>query len=153
MDCGVFALSGKDPIEKRLYQINHDLECVLQKHRPHDMAIEKVFFGKNPNSAFALGQAFAMALYQAHKWSLGVFQYSARSVKKTVTGQGGADKESVYYFVHNILKMKKKIQSLDASDALAVALCHAYHSQNKINHEKSKWMMQNLKGSGCAGVS
>lgn len=131
LDYGAFVFSGKQCMGQRLCLINENLENLFKKYKPDHVAIEKMFLGKNPDSAFKLGQAFAMGLYQSYKWSCDVFQYSAKTIKKSVTGHGGADKESVRYFINNIFQPKKKIDFQDTSDAIAVALCHGYHVQNK----------------------
>ena len=108
LDYGTLTFSNKDSLGLRLCQMNDKLENLFKVHKPNHVAIEQVFIGKNPSSSFKLGHAFAMSLYQSHKWSCDVFQYSTRTVKKWVTGHGGADKESVHYFVNNILKPEKK---------------------------------------------
>ena len=132
VDCGFFCFAGKESMENRLYEINNYLEKLFKKHCPQHTAVEQVFVGKNPDSAFKLGQAFGVSVCQARKHRSKVFHYPARLVKKTVAGSGGCDKEGVRFFVKNVLNIKESdLKSLDASDALAVALCHVYHFQNQ----------------------
>lgn len=125
---------------ERLYHLNHKLSEVFKKYKPHHTAVERVFFGKNADSAFKLGQAFGMSLYQSHKWSCKVYEYSARTVKKSITGTGSASKESILFCIKNILNISPC--SLDASDALALALCHIYWLKTQ------KAMQKNLSVQG-----
>ena len=123
---------------ERLYLLSEKLSKIFEKYRPDHVALEKMFFGKNTDSAFKLGQAFGIGLYQAQKWSCSVYEYAPRTVKKSVTGTGGAGKESVYACVQNILKVSP--DSMDASDAIALALCHVYQyqAQQAIQSAESK---------------
>lgn len=130
IDSGVLT-SSKKTIGERIFELNHSLQKIFQKHKPDHCAIEKVFLGKNPKSAFALGQAFSICLLNAYQHSCKIFEYETRVVKKSVTGTGSASKESVAFMIKNILKMKKDIHPMDQSDALAVALCHAYVCQTQ----------------------
>ena len=126
---GVLSASPRFSLEKRLYVIGQDLEKLYRQYSVSDTAIEQVFVGKNPNSAFKLGQIFGICVYQATCSGSDVFSYAARYIKQSVTGSGRADKEAVQTFVMNIFKIKIS-KSTDAADALAVALCHIYQKQN-----------------------
>lgn len=130
IDSGVLN-SSKKFIGERIFELNHRLKKIFQEHKPNHFAIEKVFLGKNPKSAFTLGQAFSVGLLNAYQNSCKVFEYETRVIKKSITGTGSASKESVSFMVKNILKMKKNISTMDQSDALAVALCHAYFCQTQ----------------------
>jgi len=130
IDSGVLA-SSRTSIGERISELNYSLKKIFQKHKPDHCAIEKVFLGKNPRSAFALGHAFSISLLNAHQYSCKVFEYETKVVKKSVTGAGSASKESVAFMTKNILKVKKDITPMDQSDALAVALCHAYTCQTQ----------------------
>lgn len=127
---GTLFLSKKEKLEHRLFQLGQKLDALFTEFQLNHVAIEKVFFGKNPDSAFKLGLAYSVGLYKSSQFGCQLFQYSTTKVKKTVAGSGGADKESVRNFIYHILKVEQ-LDSYDASDALAVALCHAYHFQNQ----------------------
>ena len=129
---GVLTAPPQHILEHRLFVIGQGVEQLYEQYAVSDTAIEKVFLGKNPDSAFKLGQVFGMCAYQAFRSGSKVFSYAARYVKKSVTGSGNADKQSIQTFVLNIFKIKKAEDKImnDATDALAVALCHIYQKQN-----------------------
>ncbi|MEM6641206.1 MAG: crossover junction endodeoxyribonuclease RuvC [Pseudomonadota bacterium] len=111
----------------RLEQIFHSLADVFREYRPGAVALESVFMHRNADSAIKLGQARSAALCAAYGVvsSDRVFEYAPRAVKQAVTGYGGADKDQVQAMVKSLLKVDGKM-SADASDALAVALCHGF---------------------------
>lgn len=110
------------PACERLRQIYLGLQEITQTYQPHEAAIEQVFMHENPNSALKLGQARGAAIVAL---TMPVSEYSARQVKKSVVGHGGADKDQVQFMVKRLLNISKTLQA-DASDALAIALCHAH---------------------------
>lgn len=120
INSGYIDLTSYSPCE-RLRQIFLNLQEIIQTFQPHEAAIEQVFMHENPNSALKLGQARGAAIVAL---SMPVSEYSARQVKKSVVGNGAANKEQVQYMVQRLLNLIGKIQ-VDAADALAVALCHA----------------------------
>lgn len=109
------------PPSERLRQIYLSLQKIVQTYQPHEAAIEQIFMHANPNSALKLGQARGAAIVAL---DMPITEYSAREVKKSVVGNGGADKEQVKYMVQRLLNFAGELQA-DAADALAVALCHA----------------------------
>jgi len=116
------------PLENRLLSIYQGLSEVILEFRPHVLSIEKVFFAKNAVSALKLGQARGAAILTAMIHSLGVVEYSPTEVKQSVVGQGHADKEQVARMV-SLLTGKTDFETSDASDGLALAMCHAYRSR------------------------
>ena len=124
LDMGVLKARAGSPLEQRLLTLGQALEGLYQKHSVSETALERVFLGKNPDSAFKLGQAFGICAYQAVQHGSTVFSYPARYVKQMVTGSGRADKEMVKNFVLNSFGIKESAFENDATDALAVALCH-----------------------------
>lgn len=106
----------------RLNRIFAGLEEVISTHRPDAVAVEEVFQARNAKSALVLGHARGVALLAAGRAGIGVHEYATRKVKQTVTGHGKADKRQV----HSVLEamLGELPAQLDASDALAVALCH-----------------------------
>lgn len=109
----------------RLQEIFAALSDVLKKYRPEAVAVEKVFFAKNPMSALKLGESRGVAILAAAQFSLPVFEYSTREVKQAVTGYGQATKEQIQQMVRRLLNLREPAAE-DASDALAVAICHLH---------------------------
>lgn len=115
----------------RLKQIYDGVSEVIAQFRPQLFAIEQVFMARNPDSALKLGQARGAAIVAAVNTGLEVAEYSARQVKLSVVGTGGADKTQVQHMVCQLLKLPASPQA-DAADALAVALCHAHTLQSLV---------------------
>ena len=113
------------PSIERLANIYDSINAVAKTHRPSTMVIENVFMSKNADSALKLGQARGVAICAGVKSGLSVHEYSARFVKKTITGNGAADKRQVKYMACRLLGIAEREQN-DESDALAIALCHAF---------------------------
>lgn len=135
--------SGKQNIalETRLHSIYLGLTALIQEHRPHVMSIERVFFAKNAVSALKLGQARGAAILTGAIHGLEIAEYSPSEVKSVVVGHGQADKDQVARMIQIILKSKgstklEEFETSDASDALALAICHAQmvSSRNPQTH-------------------
>lgn len=109
----------------RLKRLLEGLGAILDAHRPDEVAIEKVFMARNPDSALKLGQARGAALCAVVQRDLPVHEYAAKEVKLAVVGTGGADKAQIQHMVGLMLNLKGKLQA-DAADALAVAITHAH---------------------------
>ncbi len=114
------------PFLNRLPYIASALEELLHHHQPDVAAVEDVFVARNSRAALKLGQARGAALVPLLRSGLAVHEYAARLVKKNVVGYGGADKEQVRRMVRILLGLGTEPLSFDASDALAVAICHAH---------------------------
>ena len=97
------------------------------------MGIEQGFMAKNADSAIKLGQARGAAIVAGIEAGLAISEYTASQVKQAIAGTGGADKQQVMLMVMHLLRLTQKPQ-VDASDALAIALCHAHHRQSLIPH-------------------
>lgn len=124
---GTIDVSKIEKFEDRLRQLGEDLARLIIRVKPQESAVEKVFLGKNPDSAFKLGHARGVCLYELSRAKIRISEYSTRTVKMGVTGSGGSTKEIVQKFVFDQLKVNLKENSnikLDASDALALALHH-----------------------------
>jgi crossover junction endodeoxyribonuclease RuvC len=111
---------------ERLRSIYLEIQKVISEHSPTHFAIENVFYARNAKSSLVLGEARGAAILAASLSGLAVFEYSAREVKQSVTGRGEADKSQVNYMLGKILEMKDTPQNDDESDAIAVAVCHAF---------------------------
>jgi crossover junction endodeoxyribonuclease RuvC len=113
----------------RLRSIYLRMQEIIADHAPTHFAIEDVFYSKNAKSSLVLGEARGAAVLAATLADLPVFEYSPREVKQSVTGRGEADKSQVSYMLHKILDISEPPQSDDESDALAIAICHAFKNR------------------------
>lgn len=116
----------------RLKEIFEGLNEVIASFQPHTAAIEQIFMHKSPDSALKLGQARGVAMVALSCSNLEVSEYSARQIKQAVVGYGAADKLQVLHMVKTLLKIDHT-PKIDASDALAVALCHFHTSQSLLH--------------------
>ena len=110
----------------RLLHIGSQLQDCFKKYSPNIAVIEKVFFGKNAQSAFKLGQARGVCIYISRLYGLEIAEYTPREVKQYITGSGAADKDQVLQVLVKLLGINGD-QPYDASDALALAYHHACH--------------------------
>lgn len=112
----------------RLKQIYDGIHQIVQEYAPDQVAIEQVFMHRNADSALKLGHARGAAICAALSNERAIHEYATRSIKQTVVGKGSADKNQVQHMVKILLNLTGELQ-IDASDALATALCHAHHLQ------------------------
>ena len=124
IDYGIIKPPPKDSLANRLLVIFNDVCEIISNHDPQIFAIEEVFYGKNVKSAKRLGQARGASMVAAASKGIPVYEYSARKVKQSVTGNGNAHKTQVQFMVKAKLKMDHNPEPIDASDALAIALCY-----------------------------
>jgi crossover junction endodeoxyribonuclease RuvC len=110
----------------KLKLIYREMERVIRDFSPTHFAIEEVFYHKNPRSTMVLGEARGAAILAAALADVPVSEYSAREVKLSVTGNGAAQKSQVKFMLGKILGIEDRSASPDESDALAVAVCHAF---------------------------
>ncbi len=132
LEMGVLKLSArKDPYE-RLGLIHKKIQELIGHYHPHDFAIEAPFFGKNVQSMLKLGRAQGVAIAVAMHASIPVTEYSPKKVKQSITGNGNADKQQVWKMLQQILQIQHIDQypQYDASDALAVAVCHHFQERS-----------------------
>lgn len=122
--CGAIKNSSKAALPARLKKIYDGLDNAIKTHRPHAMAIEEIFFAKNPQSALTLGHARGVAILAAVNNGIPIFEYTALVVKQAVVGYGRAEKSQVQEMMKALLKLKELPKPADASDALAIAVCH-----------------------------
>ena len=127
-DYGVLHLDDLESHELRLKHIYDRVLHLIDDCLPDECAIEMPVYGRNPQSMLKLGRAQAAAMLPLLNRGLPVTQYTPKEVKKAVTGNGNASKKQVWYMVRSILHITPDDPDLglDASDALAVALCHAH---------------------------
>jgi crossover junction endodeoxyribonuclease RuvC len=118
-------LLGDGDFAMRLKRLLDGLGELIQEHRPEEVAIERVFLARNPDSALKLGQARGAAISAVVLRDLPVFEYAAKEVKLAVVGRGSAEKTQIQHMVGIMLNLKGRLQA-DAADALAVAITHAH---------------------------
>ena len=124
IDYGVIKPDPKDDLSYRLLTIHQDVKSIIDNYSPTAVAIEDIFYGKNIKSALKLGQARGAAMVASAAYKLPIFEYSARKVKQAITGNGNATKEQLQFMVKTILNLQSLPSPIDASDALAIAICH-----------------------------
>lgn len=127
---GVILLGEDVPFPEKLARLAQSIGELLAQHRPRHVVLERIFLGRNADSAFKLGHARGVLMAEAARARVEVVEYAARQVKKGVTGNGGAGKEDVRAVVQRLLGVNG-IQRLDASDALALACHHAFESRKQ----------------------
>ena len=126
---GTIVLGRNERRYEKLRSLYVGIERVIKAHSPTQFAIEDVFYSKNARSSLVLGEARGAAILAASLAGLPVFEYSPRQVKLSVTGQGAADKSQVKFMLGKILEMYEAPTNTDESDALAIAICHAFRSR------------------------
>ena len=122
------AISPRDAcsMPERLAMIFEKLEQVIQEGQPREVAVESLFHAKNARSALLLGHARGVALLAAARRDLPLFEYAPQEVKKALVGTGRAEKQQVQVMVKLLLGLAEPVRPLDASDAVAIAICHAH---------------------------
>lgn len=133
LDCNVIKLQKFDDHQTKLKEIYLQLQEVIETYLPEELAIEAPFFGKNVQAMLKLGRAQGVAIAAGITMGLNIQEYSPKKVKQSVTGNGNAAKEQVAAMLQNILKVSTEHLLFDATDALAVALCHHYQSSSRIS--------------------
>jgi crossover junction endodeoxyribonuclease RuvC len=118
-------LLGADDFPQRLKRLLDGLGEIIETWKPQEVAIEKVFMARNPDSALKLGQARGAAICAVVLRDLPVHEYAAKEVKLAVVGRGGAEKTQIQHMVGIMLGLQGKLQA-DAADALAIAITHAH---------------------------
>ena len=122
----VLKLPVKNDNYERLQLIYRKVTELVELHRPSALAIEAPFFGKNVQSMLKLGRAQGVAIAAAMSLRVPVTEYSPKRIKQSITGKGNADKEQVWKMILNITHLTEKPKHFDATDALAVAICHHF---------------------------
>jgi crossover junction endodeoxyribonuclease RuvC len=120
---GVIRTSQAD-FAVRLCEIFRCMQTVVAQYRPQEIAIERVFVNRNPDSALKLGQARGAAICGTANANVEVFEYATRQIKQAVVGSGNAEKAQVQMMMRSLLKLDGPVAT-DAADALAAAVCHA----------------------------
>ncbi|MEI6948002.1 crossover junction endodeoxyribonuclease RuvC [Paraflavisolibacter sp. H34] len=129
VEIDVLKLSAKKDNYERLQLIHQKVSELVLQYRPTEFAIEAPFFGKNVQSMMKLGRAQGVAIAAAMAGNIPVTEYSPKKVKQSITGNGNAEKEQVWQMLHQMIVLPDRPQYFDATDALAVAICHHFMAQ------------------------
>ena len=130
IDMGVVNLIKEKDHFVTLKRITERVGALIEKYMPDEMAIEAPFYGKNPQVMLKLGRAQGAAIAAALVRDIPIFEYAPRSVKVAVSGNGAASKEQVATMVQRLLSIDCPQEHADATDALAIALCHCYNPES-----------------------
>ena len=122
---GAITTPAHTDIEARLLIIKNDLETIIDKYHPEEMAIEELFFNTNITTGIAVAEARGVILCTAHRLGLKISEYTPLQVKQAVVGYGKAEKQQVIAMVTSLLKLPKPPKPDDAADAVAIAICHS----------------------------
>lgn len=122
---GVIRTSPHDPLQTRLAHIARELRLLIETHRPETAAVEAVFHAVNVKTALKLAHVRGVALLAVAEAEIPLGEYSPLEIKVSVVGYGRAEKHQVQLMVRSLLSLEEPIESEDAADALAVAICHA----------------------------
>ena len=122
---GAITTPAHTSLESRLLMIQKDLEMVIEKYKPDEMAIEELFFNTNITTGIAVAEARGVILCTAHRLGVKISEYTPLQVKQAVVGYGKAEKQQVIAMVTSILRLPKPPKPDDTADAVAIAICHA----------------------------
>lgn len=128
MDYGQIKTLKDEFMADRLHKMYNSTVALVEKYKPEAMVIERLFFNTNINSAMSVGQARGVYMLVAGQYKMPVFEYTALEAKMALTGHGRSDKKVVRSMVSELLNIKTQIKPIDASDALAMVLCHVIKS-------------------------
>ncbi len=134
---GVIKLDKYEDHNIRLLKIFERVSALMEEYQVNELAIEAPFFGKNVQSMLKLGRAQGVAIASALSKNIPFYEYAPRKIKMSVTGNGNASKEQVAAMLENLLQFKNENQTLDATDALAAAMCHHFQSKTMASNSKS----------------
>ncbi|SKB74882.1 Holliday junction endonuclease RuvC [Sphingobacterium nematocida] len=133
---GVIKMGHLDDHGLKLQRIFKKTLALIQEYKPDCVALEAPFYGKNIQVMLKLGRAQGVAMAAALSQDIPIFEYAPRKIKQSVTGNGSASKEQVAAMLQNLLGFKETPEFLDATDGLAVAVCHSFQ-QNSTSGSKS----------------
>lgn len=123
------------PLATRLVQIGADLEELITRFQPDEIAIEELFFSKNITTGIAVAHGRGVILYTAEKLGIPIYEYTPMQVKQAVVGYGLAEKKQVMDMTRRLLHLKAVPRPDDAADALAIAICHARSATSLLRHK------------------
>lgn len=139
LEFGVIHLKDKKDQNEKLRDIFLEVQEIIERYLPQDLAIEAPFFGKNVQSMLKLGRAQGVAMAAGMTMGLTITEYSPKKIKQSVTGNGNAAKEQVASMLCKMLSLSPERLALDATDALSVALCHHYQNGRPVKTSSASW--------------
>jgi crossover junction endodeoxyribonuclease RuvC len=128
VEYGTLKASPRERFAARLLKIHSGVESLIEKFKPDVCAVEESFFALNAQTALKLGHVRGVVLVAAERAGVEIGEYAPRLIKQVIVGYGAAEKHQVQEMVRVLLKLTNAPQPFDASDALAVAICHFHHA-------------------------
>ena len=129
---GAITTPAHTDVEARLLTIANDLEAIITKYKPDEMAVEELFFNTNTTTGISVAEARGVILLTAHRLGVKISEYTPLQVKQAVVGYGKAEKKQVIAMVTSILKLDKPPKPDDTADAIAIAICHSHSSSSAM---------------------
>ena len=136
---GVVRMSNLENHQLKLKKIFESITHIIEEYYPDEVAVEAPFFGKNVQSMLKLGRAQGVAMAASLVKDLPIEEYSPRKIKQSITGNGASSKEQVAAMLLSILKLNTLPKELDASDGIAVAVCHHFQNGQQSQSSYSGW--------------
>ncbi|MBV7338956.1 crossover junction endodeoxyribonuclease RuvC [Chloroflexi bacterium TSY] len=127
--CGVIRTKPDKEMYLRLLELFQDMKALLDEFKPHTMAIEKLFFGRNVTTAISVGQARGVILLAGAQYGVEIAEYTPAEIKQAIAGYGNADKQQVQTMVRQHLELTDIPRPDDAADGVAIAICHLQTAQ------------------------
>jgi len=138
VELGILKLAKIEDPYAKLKAIFEKMIALIEQHHPDELAIEAPFYGKNVQSMLKLGRAQGVAISAALSRQIPITEYYPKKIKQSVTGNGNASKEQVAAMLDTLLNCSLAAEKLDATDALAAAVCHFFQTSNKSSSSSSK---------------
>lgn len=135
---GIIKTPKTKELPPRLEAIYSKLDAVIKTYNPSQFAIETAFYNKNVQSVLKIGYVRGISLLLAEQHKLEISEYSPREIKKSVVGNGGASKEQIHFMIKKLMTIKKDFSKFDETDAIAIAVCHAF-KKDSLSHKSGSW--------------
>lgn len=132
IDCGIISTPAGMRVERRLFLIHKALSNIIKRYTPNEISVEELFYQNNQKTVINVAQARGIILFTAEEHSVPVYEYTPLQVKQSIVGYGRAQKHQVMEMTRIFLHLDKVAKPDDASDALALAICHGHSSQSKL---------------------
>lgn len=136
IEMGILYMKNFETHQEKLKHIFDELQMIIDKFNPDEMALEAPFYGKNVQSMLKLGRAQGMAMAAAISKNIPFEEYAPKAIKQSITGSGNASKEQVAAMLNTLFKRNLQAEYLDSSDALATAVCHYFRGNSTIGGKK-----------------
>jgi crossover junction endodeoxyribonuclease RuvC len=133
LSCGAITTPAGTSLSLRLSQIYHDMLELIDTFKPDAIAIEELFFNTNITTGISVAHGRGVILLAGQEKGIPMYEYTPLQVKQAITGYGRADKKQMMEMVRRLLDLKSVAKPDDASDALAIAICHARFSSSLLN--------------------